>query len=124
LAINTNRLPFPKRNRLLVPGDYQRVFKQGHKQNGSMLTLVVCANEFTYPRLGLAIAKRFVPLAVNRNRVRRIIRERFRHSQSLLGGVDVVVFMKREMQEFNNTVLQEDLQRQWQRLLASLKICS
>jgi ribonuclease P protein component len=46
-------------------------------------------------RLGLAITKRVAPRAVDRNRVKRVVREVFRHAAPQLRGVDVVIKLKR-----------------------------
>lgn len=109
-------LLFPPKKRLLAANDYQRVFKQGKRQRGEYFTFVCCRNEHSYPRLGLAIAKRCIPLAVGRNRTRRIIRESFRHYQSMLGGIDIVVLAQKELSSFSNTFLRKDLERRWQAL--------
>ncbi len=106
---------------MLIPDEFQRVFKQGRKQRGALFTLFCCANGKTNARLGLAIAKRHVPSAVNRNRIRRIIRESFRYHQSQLYGNDVVVIMQRQLPEVCNATLQEELQQQWQKLMSSLR---
>ncbi|MGD9592017.1 MAG: ribonuclease P protein component [Candidatus Berkiella sp.] len=113
-------LVFPKQNRLLVPDDFQRVFKQGRKQRGALFTLFCCANGRGNARLGIAVAKRLVPLAVNRNRIRRLIRESFRYHQLELSGNDVVVIMQQKLPEVSNTTLQEELRAQWQKLKRSL----
>lgn len=98
------------------------MFKRGRKQRGTLFTFISCANGESYARLGLAIAKRHVPLSVERNRVRRIIRESFRHYQSALKGKDIVVIAQRALPEISNTNLQEDLNQQWQFLAGSSKI--
>ena len=118
------RLFFHRKNRLLSPKEYQRVFKAGRKQRGGIFTLIGCKNDQSCARLGLAIAKRNVPSAVSRNRIRRIIRESFRHHKENLSGVDVVVLIQRDIESLNNTSLHEDLNQQWQYLRASLKISS
>lgn len=69
-------------------------------------------------RLGVAVAKRHVPLAVDRNRVRRMIRESFRHYQAALKGHDIVVIAQRALFELSKARLQEDLNQQW-KLLAN-----
>jgi ribonuclease P protein component len=51
----------------------------------------VCANECSRARLGLVVPKRYVPRAVDRNRVKRLIREWFRHNQGLVTGRDLLV---------------------------------
>lgn len=70
--------------------------------------------------MGIAVAKRLVPLAVNRNRIRRLIRESFRYHQLELSGNDVVVIMQQKLPEVSNTTLQEELRAQWQKLKRSL----
>jgi len=47
------------------------------------------------PRLGIVVAKRYVRLAVERNKLKRVIRESFRHQQKQLAGLDVVVVVKK-----------------------------
>lgn len=47
-------------------------------------------NALGYPRLGLAISRKCSPRAVERNRIKRVIREAFRLRRQSLGGVDIV----------------------------------
>jgi len=104
----------------LHPKDYQRVFKQGRKHRGPSFTFICRANEFTHARLGLAIAKRHIPTAVGRNRVRRMIREGFRLHQAILGNVDIVVIVQRNLPDIvRNQRWIEDLTQQWQLLTSS-----
>lgn len=116
-AAQTANLQFPKTHRLLVPSQYQRVFKKGCKRRGPLFTFFVCRNELSYARLGLAIAKRHEPLAVERNRIKRIIRESFRHYQQKLKGIDIVVLMQKRVHEISNTCLYQNLNQQWQNLM-------
>jgi ribonuclease P protein component len=44
-----------------------------------------------FPRLGLIVPKRLLSRAVDRNRVRRLLREWFRNNQGRLDGHDLVV---------------------------------
>ena len=57
-------------------------------------------------RLGLIVAKRVVPRAHERNRHKRVCRERFRHNRSRLPAMDLVVQILRPM---TNEVLQAQL---------------
>lgn len=115
------RLQFPTKHRLLTPRDYQQVFKYGRRHKGPFFAFIYCKNELTHARLGLAIAKRHVPLAVDRNRIRRIIRETFRHQQAILGNVDIVIIASTTLFNLSNAALREELNLRWQKLLISLK---
>ncbi|MDE0421666.1 MAG: ribonuclease P protein component [Gammaproteobacteria bacterium] len=54
------------------------------------LRLAACDNDLETPRLGLIVGKRMLPLAVDRNRAKRLIRESFRQADGL-PAMDVVV---------------------------------
>lgn len=48
-------------------------------------------NHLELPRLGMVVPKRIVGRAVDRNRLKRIFREWFRHNRGRLAGKDCVV---------------------------------
>lgn len=66
-------------------------------------------------RLGLAIAKKQIPRAVDRNRIKRVIRESFRLHQ--LQDHDFVVLARRDTASATNRQLSRSLARHWERLL-------
>jgi len=49
------------------------------------------ANALGVPRLGLIVPKRVFPRAVDRNRMKRLLREWFRRKQAILGGRDILI---------------------------------
>ncbi|GAB4350592.1 MAG: hypothetical protein Kow0073_05070 [Immundisolibacter sp.] len=55
------------------------------------MEVITLHNHLGWPRLGLVIPKRRVRLAVHRNRLKRWIRESFRHHQQRLPAADIVV---------------------------------
>ena len=71
---------FPKRARLLKPAEFSRVFKKAHRSSDRQLTILAAPNDLDYPRLGLAISKKHAKRAVDRNRIKRIVRESFRQN--------------------------------------------
>ncbi|MFI4938339.1 MAG: ribonuclease P protein component [Candidatus Berkiellales bacterium] len=112
------RFLFPPQNRLLTPQNYSHVFKFGRKQKGTLFTFIFCKNDFSYARLGLAIAKRSIQLAVKRNKVRRLVRESFRHYQAHLSGLDIVVVAQKNETLSNHKNLREELEQQWSAIVA------
>jgi ribonuclease P protein component len=67
----------------------------------------------------MAISRKIARSAVARNRIKRIVRESFRHHQSRLGGMDWVVMGRSGIAQQENAVLFASLQRHWQRLTPS-----
>jgi len=109
---------FDRTRRLLVAGDYSRVFdapdcKASHR---NVLLLARC-NRSANHRLGLVISKKNVPLAVDRNRIKRIARESFRQLPQSERSVDVVLLARRGLGELGNPEIFALLERQWQKIL-------
>lgn len=72
--------------------DFQRLYERGRRARCALFTVVVLENELGRARLGLSVSKRNLRRAVDRNRVRRILREAFRlELANLPAGVDVIV---------------------------------
>ena len=92
------------------------VFAQPAKSSDRYFTVLARANGLAYPRLGLAISRKVDKSAVARNRIKRIVRESFRHHQSQFGGLDWVVMGRASLTQQENAILFASLQRHWQRL--------
>ena len=100
------------------PGDFSRVFRQGKRTGGGGLTVLTVENSVGHPRLGLAIAKKHVKLANQRNRLKRIIRESFRQNQSVLSNIDIVVLSRPGVAERDSTQIWAALERHWLTVVA------
>jgi ribonuclease P protein component len=61
----------------------------------------------------LAVSKKNVRRAVDRNRIKRVIRESFRHNRQALEGLDIVVLGRRGMDKRTNRVLFDSLSKHW-----------
>ena len=85
----------PGDRRLTTSAQITRVFRRGKKRSDKLFTVVVCQNDEGFSRCGLAISIKATGGAVNRNRVKRLVREKFRTKSTELPGVDVV-FVSRE----------------------------
>ena len=67
----------------------------------------------------MAIAKKHCKQATARNRIKRIVRESFRHHQALLAGLDIVVMNQPAARLANNQDLFASLEQHWRRLSAA-----
>lgn len=108
--------PFSKSSRLLRPGDYAGVFNDVQIRVPHRHFLILAtANDLGHPRLGLIFSKRNLKLAVQRNRVKRLVRETFRH-QTELGSLDIVVLGRPNLASQDNQTLDRALNQLWQKL--------
>lgn len=107
---------FPRSARLLDAGCYDRVFADARRSADRYFTVLARARERETARLGLAISKRSVPRAVARNRIKRVIRESFRHARTELPGIDLVVLCRRAAVDADNATLRASLARHWREL--------
>ena len=89
---------FPRSLRLLCSEDFRRVFQQARRATSPGLVVLARANDLGHPRLGLAVSRKSLPLAVHRNRVKRTARDVLRHRQHELGGVDFIILTRRGLQ--------------------------
>lgn len=104
---------FPKRRRLLRASQYDRVFSEGMRFSQGALVVLARRNRLGFPRLGLAIARKHVRLAVHRNRLKRLIRESFRYHQHQLGELDLVVVARHGVHDLAAKDVSFVLQRYW-----------
>lgn len=76
------------------------------------------ATERDTARVGLAVSRRVSKRAVERNRIKRQVRESFRRRRGELPPFDVMVVARSSAVSQDNAALRADLDRLWERLLA------
>lgn len=109
-------LCFSRSRRLLTPRDYKQVFDGASLKVSCKEVLILARpNQLGHARLGLVIAKRQVRQANQRNRIKRIARETFRH-QLQLGGVDAVMLARGGLDRLENADLHRQLNQLWRQL--------
>jgi ribonuclease P protein component len=95
------RAPREKRNRITRSGDFDSIYRRGRSAAGRHLVVYAFdRGEGDAARLGLSVGKR-VGGAVERNRVKRVLREEFARIQGELQiGVDYVVIARPGVHEY------------------------
>lgn len=69
-------------------------------------------------RLGLAVSRKVSKRAVQRNRIKRIVRESFRNQREGLPPFDVLVIARASAVAIDSPALHADLRYAWQKLKA------
>ncbi|MGL4733777.1 MAG: ribonuclease P protein component [Enterovibrio sp.] len=115
------KFAYPRELRLLAPDHFKYVFEKPVRIGSPHLTILARENVFSHPRLGQAVPKKQLKLAVDRNRFKRLVRESFRHHQDTLPALDIVVIAKKSAGELDNQELTALLHNLWKRLSRSAR---
>ena len=111
-----NTQGFPASLKLTRAADFKRVFKRGHRSSDECFVVLARSNQAGCARLGMAIARKDMPTAVARNRVKRLIRESFRKHHFALPAVDIVVMNRRSTAAASSASLRKSLDHHWNRI--------
>ncbi|MBL6749131.1 MAG: ribonuclease P protein component [Nevskia sp.] len=106
-----------RRARIRRPAEFKQVFARGFRVRQPPLGVVCTPNGLDGPRLGLALARKSVPLAVARNRIKRLIREEFRHNQQRLPAADLVFYGLPGLNEAGTAQLRAALAEIWLKVI-------
>ena len=95
--------------------EFRAVYEGGKRFDGRLMTAFVRRNDTGQHRLGITASKRVARLAVERNRMKRLLREMFRLSEATLRDVephyDWVLNAKRSLLKVKLAASLEDFQR-------------
>jgi len=90
------------------------VFKKASRSRDKFFTVLCRDNKQETAKLGLAISKKHCRKATGRNRIKRLVRESFRHNKALLAGLDIVVLNQAAAAMATNDELTRSLNKHWQ----------
>lgn len=107
--------------RLLTPSHFKHVFSNPKRAGSKYLTLLARNSEQTHPRLGLAVPKKHVAKAHERNRIKRIIRDSFRLKQHKLPNADLVIIAKGGISQLSNEEVRTILEKLWKKISQQYK---
>lgn len=105
---------FKKTQRLLKKIDYDHVFEQANKIVTTDFVLLSRENNLGYARLGLALSKKMIAKAHDRNRIKRLLRECFRQTQ--LPAVDMIFLARPGVAKQTNSCINVKLGKTWEKL--------
>jgi len=121
---------FSRHVRLLKADEFSRVFKNPVRSSDRYLTILAVARNVIdgenadsclSSRLGLAISKKNAKRAVDRNRIKRIIRESFRKNLQKLPPIDLVVMAKPVTKNADNQQIFLSLEQHWNKLVKNFQ---
>lgn len=105
---------FDKTRRILKKSDYDHVFTQAKKVVTPNFIVLYRENTVGHARLGLALSKKIIAKAHDRNRVKRMLRESFR-TQSL-PAIDIVILARHGVAKVQNSIVIAKLSNTWDKL--------
>ena len=109
-------LSYPRAARLLLPGDFAALRRSSKRLAAQYFHCEFRSTEQASARLGMAVSKRVSKRAVERNRIRRQIRESFRLCRAALPSCDVLVVARTAAAGQVNAILRRDLELLWSKL--------
>jgi ribonuclease P protein component len=108
---------FPRAARLTTAAGFEALFRNADaRSSDSAFVVLARRNGLAIGRLGLAITKKKTRLATRRNRLKRLIRESFRHHQLQLRGLDIVVIGQAGAERKSSAELRDALRRHWNKI--------
>jgi ribonuclease P protein component len=109
-------LTLPAQRRLRRKSDFEAAYARGRRMGNGFFAVTANSNCLGGPRLGLAVAVRTAGSSVERNRIRRIIRESFRLHQHEIPAVDLVVSARARARDASGALLHESLAALWKKV--------
>lgn len=106
----------PRDVRLRQAADFSALRHAKGRARGRFFMLRYGTGQTGSARLGMAVSRRVSVRAVERNRIKRQIRESFRHRRATLPQVDILVIAFRDARGQPAGELRRDLEALWSRV--------
>ncbi len=109
---------FRRAAKLVKPAEFKEVFRKSEASTDALFRILWRIGGRSGSRLGMAVSRKVERRAVGRNRIKRIVRESFRHWRAATSAppCDIVVLPRQAAAEAGNAELRRSLERHWQRI--------
>lgn len=112
------RAGLPREARIRRAGDFAAMRNASGRLGGRCFSVRYRENGLQHARLGLAISKRVSKRAVERNRIKRLVRESFRRVRAELPPVDLLVMARDLAAGLPGPELLADIDLLWKKLMS------
>lgn len=102
---------FSRRHRFSTRGAFGPVLRGSRKLRGSLVIMHLAPGSPQTSRLGVALTRRLVPAARDRNGVKRMAREIFRRHAVKRSGLDCVIALRERFDASQGPALRGELTR-------------
>jgi ribonuclease P protein component len=99
----------PKLVMLRKTDEFSSVFNFKKRFFSSFLVIHYVSTQVSQPRVGFVVAKKVAKLAVDRNYMRRVLRELCRQELSVLSNVDLVIQVQKPFKSSDFMQLKQDI---------------
>lgn len=104
---------FGKKFHLLSPAQFKTVYDTKRWVANREFSCNFTANDLDIPRLGLVVSKKVSKKAVDRNAIKRSIREWFRYNKESFGNLDLVISARPSAKNLNTEQINKSLFDLW-----------
>ena len=101
---------FARLAKIVKTDDFSSVFNLRKRIASQHLVMRYRVNEANLPRLGLIVSKKTAKLAVQRNYMRRVLRDLFRLNQQRLPTVDLVIQVQKPFKKPEFTLIKQEFE--------------
>ncbi len=116
MARSARKEGYSRRHRYDAHGSFGVVLRGSRKLRGGFAVIHVTAGRGVESRLGIALTRRLVPRAVDRNRLKRMAREAFRRHPVKHAGLDCVVALRGAFDAAHVAAVVEEIRAQFDQL--------
>lgn len=105
----------PPTQRLKKSNDFKQVFRKRRKTAARYGAFHLRSNGLGYARLGITVSRKVSKRAVQRNRIKRVVREFFRTNKASMNGMDIVFTAFPGCAELANEDIRKLVEGLWRR---------